>query len=259
MPPLIYPEDSDDEEYLIDPPSADPTPEPGPPSEKPTNETTSEPDSDALSETSSPMREDYMGNLDPKEISRYQKGSDLPRFATLEKRTKESPWGDTWKIRILGQGKILEAGQDLITPTKIPSKIPINFEEVDQDAIGGEFTREHMVNICSTKDPLVREKRELLIWHHRLNHFSLKYLIRLSKKGMITRNLRNIRTSPPCVACMFGNSHNRSWMTEGKHSIGSIKKPSETRPGAMNSIDQMVSAQPGLINQVTGALTHVRF
>ena len=43
------------------------------------------------------------------------------------------------------------------------------------------------------------------------------------------------------------------------HSIVSIRKPSETRPGAVTSIDQMVSAQPGIIPQVTGCLTHVIF
>ena len=48
-------------------------------------------------------------------------------------------------------------------------------------------------------------------------------------------------------------------MTKGKHSRRSIRNPSETRPGDMNSIDQMVSAQPGIIPQVTGDLTHARF
>ena len=45
-------------------------------------------------------------------------------------------------------------------------------------------------------------------------------------------------------------------MNKGKQSRGSIKKPSETRPGAMNSIDQIVSYQQWDITQVTGDLTH---
>ena len=49
MPPLIYPEDSNDEESLSNPPSTEPTPEPGPPSEKPTKEPTLEPNADSLS------------------------------------------------------------------------------------------------------------------------------------------------------------------------------------------------------------------
>ena len=75
-------------------PSVEPTPEPGPPSETPTKEMTLEHDSDALSEPSTPTREGYMGHLSPKYIVVYQKGSDPPRFATIEELTKESPcWG----------------------------------------------------------------------------------------------------------------------------------------------------------------------
>ena len=48
-------------------------------------------------------------------------------------------------------------------------------------------------------------------------------------------------------------------MTKGKPYGGLIRKTSETRTGAMNSIYQMVSAQPGLIPQVTWAITHTRF
>ena len=97
MPLLIYPENSEDEEYLRDPPSADPTTEPGTPSEKPTGKLTSKPDYNTLSEPSAPTREDYMGHLSPKDIERYQKGSYPPIFTTLEERTKEAPWGDTRK------------------------------------------------------------------------------------------------------------------------------------------------------------------
>ena len=103
MPQLIYTEDSDDDESLRDPPSAEPTPETGPPSKKTTEEPTSEPNYDAISEPSAPMREDFMGHLSPKDILIYQKGSDPSRFAAIEERTKEATWVYTWKIRILVQ------------------------------------------------------------------------------------------------------------------------------------------------------------
>ena len=83
MPPLIYPEESYDEESLSDPTSGDSTLDPGPPSIKPTKELTSEPNSGALSEPSVPTREDSMGHLSQKDTVRYQKGSDPPRFITL--------------------------------------------------------------------------------------------------------------------------------------------------------------------------------
>ena len=164
MPLLVCPEGCDDKEdvpceSLIDPPSAEPTPELGPPSEKPTKEPTSEPDSSTLSEPSAPTGEGSMGHLYPKEISLYQKGSDTPRFFTLEERTKEDPWGDIWNIRIWGQDKSLEAGEDPPTPTKSPFQIPTNLEEVGKDAVGAEIMREDMDKLWSTQDLLVQDKR----------------------------------------------------------------------------------------------------
>ena len=115
MPLLIYPEDSDNKEYPSNPPSTEPTPEPTPPSEKTTKEPTSEPNYDALSEPSAPTMEGYMGKQYPKDIVRYQKWSDPPRLATIEDRTKEDPWGDTWKPRILVKNKSPKAGEYLLT------------------------------------------------------------------------------------------------------------------------------------------------
>ena len=74
--PLIYPEESDDEDYdppprqplgpcksLIHPTFTDPTPEPGPPIRKPTNEPTLEPKPDDSSENSAPTGGYSIGNL----------------------------------------------------------------------------------------------------------------------------------------------------------------------------------------------------
>ena len=83
-----------------------------------------------------------MVRLYPKDIRRYQKGSDSPIFSTIEERTKEAPWGDTWKIRILGQDKSLEAGEDLLTLTRSPSQISTNLEELDKDSILSELMSE---------------------------------------------------------------------------------------------------------------------
>ena len=83
---------------------------------------------------------------------RYQKGSDPPIFVALEERTKEAPWGDTWKIMMLVQDKILEAGEDLLTLTKIPSQIPTKLDKVDKNTVGDELTREGMAKLWSIKD-----------------------------------------------------------------------------------------------------------
>ena len=60
-----------------------------------------------------------------------------------------------------------------------------------------------------------------------------------------------------CVACQFGQAHRCPWRVKGKKS-GSILKPEQTLPGDGVSIDQIVSAQPGLIPQMSGFLTSKR-
>ena len=43
---------------------------------------------------------------------------------------------------------------------------------MDKDAIGDNIKREDMDKLWSTKDLLVQDEREILVWHHRLNHCS---------------------------------------------------------------------------------------
>ena len=68
---------------------------------------------------------------------------------------------------------------------------------------GDGLTRENMAKILSKEDLLVQDKRYILVWNHGLNHYSLTYLIRLYKRGVIPRKISKIRKPPPCVACMF--------------------------------------------------------
>ena len=100
---------------------------------------------------------------------------------------------------------------------------------------------EDMAKLWSKDGLLGGGEREILIWHHKLNHFSLKSINRTSKRVIIPRKISRIRKISPCVTCLFGNPHKRPWRTKGKLSYGSIRKSSYTRPRAMTSIDQMVS------------------
>ncbi|KAL7461231.1 hypothetical protein ACHAXS_001651, partial [Conticribra weissflogii] len=59
---------------------------------------------------------------------------------------------------------------------------------------------------------------------------------------------------------MFGQAHRRPWRTKKSTSgaLSSIRKPSDDTPGATVSIDQLLSAQPGLVPQISGHLTRAR-
>ena len=116
-----------------------------------------------------------------------------------------------------------------------------------------------MGRLWSTEDIIGQDDRELLFWHHRLNYCSFKYLLRISRRGIIFKNISKVRKLPPCVSCSFGKSHKRTWSTKSKHSNMLIRNTSDTRHGAMASIDHKVSSQTGIIPQVTGDLTHAIF
>ena len=55
------------------------------------------------------------------------------------------------------------------------------------------------------------------------------------------------------------NYHKRPWSDKDKNSGGFMRNTLDNRPGAMNSVEQMIPAQPVSIPQVTGELNHSRF
>ena len=56
-----------------------------------------------------------------------------------------------------------------------------------------------MAKMWSYEDLLGQDKRELLVWCHRLNHCYFKPLLRISISGIIPKNLSKIRKLLPCV------------------------------------------------------------
>jgi hypothetical protein len=101
-------------------------------------------------------------------------------------------------------------------------------------------------------------QQELLSWHHRLYHLKFKRLFTLARLGILPKRLLECESTVPlCIECQFGQAHRRRWTSKGRH-YGSIQKESETKPGDGVSVDQIVSAQPGLIPQMSGFLTSDR-
>ena len=90
-------------------------------------------------------------------------------------------------------------------------------------------------------------QQELLSWHHRLYHLPFARLFQLAQLKILPRSILGCEAKPPlCVACQFGQAHCHPWQSKTKAG-GSIRRANETQPGDGTSIDQIVSAQPGLI------------
>jgi hypothetical protein len=58
------------------------------------------------------------------------------------------------------------------------------------------------------------------------------------------------------VACLFGQAHKSPWQSKSKQ-MHPICKTTDDAPGKRASMDQMVSAQPGLVPQMSGSLTNL--
>ena len=68
-----------------------------------------------------------------------------------------------------------------------------------------------MYRLLSTKYILGPNGRELMLWNHRLNHYTFKNLIRLYKRGIITNNLRKEMDILPFLFFLFGKSYEMPW------------------------------------------------
>ena len=123
--------------------------------------------------------------------------------------------------------------------------------------VGKGITQEQAQKLAYPRS-LTPEQQELMSWHHRLYHLPFHKMLTLAKFGILPRRFIKLQDKLPlCVACQFGTAHRRPWRTKGKKS-GSIRRPNQTEPGDGVSVDQIISAQPGLIPQMAGFLTNKR-
>jgi hypothetical protein len=101
-------------------------------------------------------------------------------------------------------------------------------------------------------------QEEMLSHHNRLHHTPFPKLIVMAQQGVLPKRLTSLKgRCPLCVACLFGQAHKRPWQSKSKQKHP-IRKPTDDAPGKRASMDQMVSAQPGLIPQMSGCLTNLR-
>jgi len=97
---------------------------------------------------------------------------------------------------------------------------------------------------------------EFLCYHQKFNHVSLKKIQAMAKRGMLPRRLGNCPV-PLCTACLYGKAKKRAWRS--KPSDMDEVRLIATKPGECVSVDQPTSPTPGLVAQVSGALTKTRY
>ena len=159
------------------------------------------------------------------------------------------------KIRTRNGSEFLVDGI-LLSSLNIPdiATIPITPEQYQIDI--PKLTELELMQI-STPQTLDSDQREFMELHCKLSHLPFPAMIVLAEKGKIKKKYAKLKHRLPiCMSCIFGKAHRKPWRSKG--SKGSIRKESDNAPGKCVSMDQLVSAQPGLIPQMAGFLTNLR-
>ena len=140
--------------------------------------------------------------------------------------------------------------------------VPVTQEDFEQES--KNLTKDQLEELTKPTS-LSPEQQELMSYHLRFHHLPFFILHRMAQLGIIPRRLRKLKNNPPhCPSCAFGQAHRKPWRSkrtkaekEGEN-VGKIRKKEEDKPGSMVSIDQLISAQPGLVPQTSGHLTAAR-
>jgi hypothetical protein len=135
------------------------------------------------------------------------------------------------------------------------ASIPETTEQFASDA--RTLTTKQLKDISQpqTLSPL---QEEMMSYHTRMHHLPFPKMLVLAENGTLPKRFTTLKgRTPICVSCIFGTAHRRPWRTKSKTSHP-IRKKSDIFPGACTSVDQIVSAQPGLIPQMSGKLTILR-
>ena len=102
-------------------------------------------------------------------------------------------------------------------------------------------------------------QQEFLSLHCKLFHLPFTIMLRMASIGILPRRFLKLRNDlPPCMSCLFGQSHRKPWRHKGSATGGILRGKDISQPGERVSTDQIVSAQPGLVPQDKGQLTRSR-
>ncbi len=131
-------------------------------------------------------------------------------------------------------------------------------ETTEQYATEARHLTSHQLSNIANPQTLPPLQEEMLSLHNQLHHLTLPKMIVFAENGEIPKRLAMLKgRTPVCVSCIFGQAHCRPWRTKSSTSHP-IRKSRDNAPGNGTSVDQIVSAQPGLILQMSGKLTNLR-
>ena len=173
----------------------------------------------------------------------------------------EEPTEGTVKVRVLESNNELVLPQLSLEPYGAPEILGIPRDETDMDENlfkNVKLSKEDLDRLWKNVRKLTPTERLASKLHIMLGHLPFAIMQRLAKAGILPKAIKKLDSLPPCPACLFGFLHRHPWRTRGAKNkeLKKIRRDTDVQPGAGTSCDHLISAQPGLISQVTGTLTH---
>ena len=189
------------------------------------------------------------------DILRYSRDGFTSECKVLERITDSNDL-TTYRIKLKG-------GRVFITPDsflQLSDEIDIGCipeKESDYEKEVPSLSKEDLAYLAHPTS-LSTDDQEWLSTHNKLNHLSRDEMYKLAVAGILPKKFDKYRLkSPFCASCAFGKAHRRQWAHKGRH-YNHIRSKCDNKPGVRVSVDQMVSAQAGLVPQTSGHLTRSR-
>jgi hypothetical protein len=159
---------------------------------------------------------------------------------------------------ITQEGNFISTDIDLIDTNNSPvDKTDVQIEGIRDNINSIKATDNGYINIDGGDVKRLHQDHmhELLEWHIRLGHMWMKRVQKLAKEGIIPKVLSTCKL-PICVGCLHGKMARQPWRHKGiSHGIVALAN----QPGECVSVDQMHSSNPGLVGQMKGIPTRLRY
>ena len=157
----------------------------------------------------------------------------------------------------LHNGSVITTTREFLRPADEHDNITIPSTLQDYKALINELDDHDIRNLIHPK-PLSLLETEFLDTHNRLQHMPSSEMFNLSIHGHLPKRFLKLKNKPPpCLSCILGKLQRRKWRTKGANDKN-IRKLHHNKPGKCTSIDQIVSAQPGLVPRMSGRHTRDR-
>lgn len=157
---------------------------------------------------------------------------------------------------LLHDGHTLKVTRDFIFPLdyKDIALLPLSKEHVENhiEKLDAE-TLEALINPTQPTALL----KEFMSWHIRCGHIPFYKMFQLCRKGFLPKKFLELEHKKLiCPSCVLGKQRRRAWRSKAE--AGSLRSEATAEVGSRVSLDNVVSAQPGLVPRMDGRHTKER-